>query len=112
MPYTTREKLRLAVLAVKGVRQAHAAGDSDAVDPRITREEERIEERRRLREQADADAMRNVLEHARTETAAARAKVRTARGGDEKRAAREALRRAEQDLRRTERAARQAGHHF
>lgn len=105
MPYTTGENLRRAWLMLRGARQASAG-----IDPRIDDEFERMRERKDQRRQDDEDAMRSVLKRARQDTAAAKLAVRTARGGAEKRQARDQEREVEQGLRRIEREARRHGY--
>ncbi|MCX4912861.1 hypothetical protein [Streptomyces sp. NBC_00687] len=105
MPYTTGENLRRAMLLLKGGRQASAG-----VDPRIDAELDRMKDRKDERREADEAAMRSVLGRARVDSAAAKAKVRTARGGAEKRAARDEQREVDRGLRRVERAARRDGY--
>lgn len=105
MPYTLGENLRRGWLVFKGARQASAG-----IDPRIDDEFDDMRDRKDQRRQDDEAAMRSVLATARRDVAAAKVKVRTARGGAEKRAARDEEREVNRGLRRVERAARSAGY--
>ncbi|MHB9862169.1 DUF6257 family protein [Streptomyces sp. YIM S03343] len=83
--YTRGEKLRLAWLAARAVKQ----GMADTIDPRLKAEAERIEQRAAERGQAEADALTNRLRQARTAAAQAKAAMRTARGPERTAARRE-----------------------
>lgn len=110
MPYTIGEKLKLGWLVAKETRQAHAAGEDWQPDPRTEREMDRIERRAEQREEADFAAAQSVVGRARLDVAAARSAVRTARGFEAKRKARDELRDIERGLRRVERDARRRGY--
>lgn len=106
--YTWGETMRLARLEWKAGRRVIAAGDENAGGS--DRAQERIYDRAEERRRTDEEAMRNVLAGARRDAAAAKIKVRTARTGADRRAARDEEREVARGLRRVERAARSAGY--
>ncbi|MEU2094390.1 hypothetical protein ABZ741_39145 [Streptomyces globisporus] len=101
--YTRAESRQRGKLFRKGLRQSLA----DCVDPAIRQQIERIDQSAAERGQRELNALHNIRETDRQAVAQAKAKVRTA-SRDDKAAARQALRDAEQQLKRSERAVHKA----
>jgi len=105
--YTTRERLRLAVLVAKAGKQS-MAGDrnDDTIDPKVKREADRIEKRAADRGAREVQALERRLNEARNAAASAKATMRTSRGPERAAARRQmndheaAARRVERELRR------------
>jgi hypothetical protein len=99
--YTTAEQLTRARLFVKGGRAAQAGRSTAGVDNRL----DRLEEKAIDRSEREADAAIGQVDRARSQAAAAKIALRTARPAD-RQTARQAARTADADLRRAERGAR------
>ncbi len=114
MPYTLGEKIRLGWLTAKAAKSAvpYAKQGRDDWEPssRIERDMDRIADRKEQREQADQAAIRSTLAAADRDIAAAKLKVRSAKGAAAKRAARDEQREAERGRLRVVRAARRQGY--
>ncbi|WP_030342256.1 hypothetical protein [Streptomyces californicus] len=101
--YTRAEARQRGKLFRKGFRQALA----DNVDPALERRIQAIDQAAAERGQRELNALHNVRETDRNRVAQAKAAVRTS-SREDKAAARQALRDAEQQLRRSERAVNRA----
>ncbi|WP_269858729.1 hypothetical protein [Streptomyces sp. RPT161] len=102
--YTRRERAERARLILRGAKQAAAS----AVDPRVERRIDAIDERAADRGAREADALYAPHNTAQNELAKAKAHERAARG-DDRRTARQARQQAEQRVRDTQRAIHRAG---
>ncbi|CDR07326.1 hypothetical protein [Streptomyces iranensis] len=102
--YTPAEKRKRAWLILRGVKQAAA----DAVDPKIERQIDAIDDAAEERGRLEAAALHRQNEKAKAELATAKAAVRAA-SREDRAAARTALTKAEQRARATEKAIRSAG---
>ncbi|NEW76457.1 hypothetical protein [Streptomyces rhizosphaericus] len=102
--YTPAEKRQRAWLLVRTAKQAAA----DAVDPKLNRQLDRIDQAAAERGQREAAALVRQDEKAKATLAAAKAAERAARGKD-RAAARDARKEAERRARATEKAMRRAG---